>query len=590
MSWKPWLPWQIGEVISRDPYLIRDALEILAEPDFNGDLISKEQKEKFEEQLNRKELVNYSGSYREFRVSKWCNVFSRFGFVTPKISRVGNLENMIDPLLLPIIDDLEDLTGRPFEITPNGRRLLASTSRSAIQECFLRSILCYRVPNKRGNNHVVKNQNFKDSFTPINFLLDILHNLSSLGEEEFISFSEFSFFVQTSSPSDGIDRVVQKIVDFRMSREASKSVRKYEEKIHNKICKEVYGEIKKKQAYWLYNEARCTIPCLNATGLFSASTNRGVTILETQKDLAEMILREKKDSIDFNDYIRTQICGAALPTDNIESSRAAIRELIEQIQARKIECAIPYIDESMNLRDTEVIRHNLKDEIEKRNELEYSERQNAEIDEIIEYLNEFMKPKASDRIPAREGPAYFEWSIWRSFLAIAGSSVNARDARNFKVDMDFKPLGFAKRGVPDMVFEFDDRIVVVEVTLTKSSRQEAVEGEPVRRHVADCMKNSKKPVYCLFIAPEIDNNTAHTFLSRIWYLTDRKDDKKIFLKIIPVALGDYIEFLKFSPTPKRLFQYIEECQPLAQEKSTDSPEWKRRIASLFRSRPRDLAV
>jgi len=58
------------------------------------------------------------------------------------------------------------------------------------------------------------------------------------------------------------------------------------------------------------------------------------------------------------------------------------------------------------------------------------------------------------------------------------------DARRFKIDQDFLPVGTAPGNGPDIVFEFDDMVVVVEVTLTSSSRQEAAEGEPVRRHVA----------------------------------------------------------------------------------------------------------
>ena len=64
-----------------------------------------------------------------------------------------------------------------------------------------------------------------------------------------------------------------------------------------------------------------------------------------------------------------------------------------------------------------------------------------------------------------------------------------------------------------MSFIFEDAVVVVEVTLTSSSRQEAAEGEPVRRHVALYAEENTtgKDVYGLFIAPRVDTNTAHTF-------------------------------------------------------------------------------
>ena len=72
------------------------------------------------------------------------------------------------------------------------------------------------------------------------------------------------------------------------------------------------------------------------------------------------------------------------------------------------------------------------------------------------------------------------------------------------------------------------------MTLTTNSRQEAAEGEPVRRHVADIVLNSEKPVVGLFLANKIDTNTAETFRMGTWYT---KDDIKIQLNIVPVTLS-----------------------------------------------------
>ena len=58
-----------------------------------------------------------------------------------------------------------------------------------------------------------------------------------------------------------------------------------------------------------------------------------------------------------------------------------------------------------------------------------------------------------------------------------------------------------------MILNLIDYVIVVEVTLSTNSRQEAMEGEPVRRHVADLVQKYKKPVYGLFVANKIDSNT-----------------------------------------------------------------------------------
>ena len=56
--------------------------------------------------------------------------------------------------------------------------------------------------------------------------------------------------------------------------------------------------------------------------------------------------------------------------------------------------------------------------------------------------------------------------------------------------------------------------ILTEVTLSTSSRQEAMEGEPVRRHVSDAVLKYDKPVYGMFIAVRIDTNTAETVQTR----------------------------------------------------------------------------
>lgn len=71
-------------------------------------------------------------------------------------------------------------------------------------------------------------------------------------------------------------------------------------------------------------------------------------------------------------------------------------------------------------------------------------------------------------------------------------------------------------------------MLVVEVTLTANSRQEAAEGEPVKDAMwriswRSTKSNPVKPVYGLFIANRIDSNTAETFRIGIWYTnTDEK--------------------------------------------------------------------
>ena len=62
------------------------------------------------------------------------------------------------------------------------------------------------------------------------------------------------------------------------------------------------------------------------------------------------------------------------------------------------------------------------------------------------------------------------------------------------------PVSTAGGGRGDLYCEFNDFTILTEVTMSTSSRQEAMEGEPVRRHVSDAVLKYNKPVYGMFIA------------------------------------------------------------------------------------------
>lgn len=158
------------------------------------------------------------------------------------------------------------------------------------------------------------------------------------------------------------------------------------------------------------------------------------------------------------------------------------------------------------------------------------------------------------------------------------------EVRRFKVDQDFLPVSTAPGNGPDLVAEFEDCVVVIEVTLSESSRQEAMEGEPVRRHVADLMQQYDKPVYGLFIANRIDSNTAETFRMGVWYT---KEDTRLDLCIVPFSLRQFSAFFKtiFSEravSPKSLTMLMIECSQNRQ--MLDAPTWKAIIADTIQRR------
>lgn len=184
-------------------------------------------------------------------------------------------------------------------------------------------------------------------------------------------------------------------------------------------------------------------------------------------------------------------------------------------------------------------------------------------------------------IPKEETPAYLEWVLWRAALAMGQMVNQPYEVRGFRLDSDFFPVSAAGGGKGDLYWEYEDFVILTEVTMSTSSKQEAMEGEPVRRHVSDAVLKYNKPVYGMFIAIKIDTNTAETFRHGIWYA---KNDRKQRLDIVPLTLEQFRRFFVAMfkaerTTPDRLQELLEKCEE--KRDLFDAPLWKGYISSVI---------
>lgn len=120
--------------------------------------------------------------------------------------------------------------------------------------------------------------------------------------------------------------------------------------------------------------------------------------------------------------------------------------------------------------------------------------------------------------------------------------------------------------------------------MSASSRQEAMEGESVRRHVSDAILRYEKPVYGMFIAVKIDTNTAETFRHGIWYA---KGDVKQRLDIVPFTLAQFQKYFvsmfeSKKADPIRLRSLIAKCK--SKRDLLDASTWKNTLKILLLKR------
>lgn len=158
---------------------------------------------------------------------------------------------------------------------------------------------------------------------------------------------------------------------------------------------------------------------------------------------------------------------------------------------------------------------------------------------------------------------------------------------------------FVETKFQGLYFSDTDNRIVVEVTLTDNSRQEAAEGEPVRRHVADIISNYEvtrydaqfiKPVYGLFIANRIDSNTAETFRIGVWFT---RTDDKMRLDIIPLTLKQFKAFFEALFKSGRvevglvrsLLDLCSQVRPVH-----EAPAWKQQIGNIVQQQINALST
>ena len=562
-------PWHLGNTTVRSPFRLRDGLVALSTSSLQGNLRGEEQERAFRRLLGEHGIVELGDDDTYSVGRKWRSALNKLGFLYPEVPPASGIpQSEIGPIDM---------------ITPNGWRLIRADTVPAMQECFLRALAAHYIPS-------ALERKFDFSvFSPLRHTLAIMLELEKQTGESRLNFVEMAIVVQLTSSDEPLADIVAQVLALRARRLASPNKRKFDRQ-EREAAAVLHG-----YAAGTFNDyADTNLRYLKATGLVQ-SKGRGLSLVPEKHVFVEKLIQDTGIPDSDRSYFITLCNGAKLPTDNKDSALAVLDDLLRQLEKR----GIPF-DATGKPTDTPadiaIIRHQIEGILSERNEEEYATRQAVEWEEIAAYMELIITRKGKKtlsngediEVPQAEAPAYFEWVLWRAFLAINSLANKPYEARRFKIDQDFLPVGTAPGNGPDLIFEFHDFVIVVEVTLTDNSRQEAAEGEPVRRHVADLVSHyaiqSGKPVYGLFIANRIDSNTAETFRIGVWFT---RTDDKMRLDIIPVTLVQFKAFFEALFTSGRvevglIRELLDLCGGL--RPAHEAPAWKHEIQQTFNHR------
>jgi hypothetical protein len=239
----------------------------------------------------------------------------------------------------------------------------------------------------------------------------------------------------------------------------------------------------------------------------------------------------------------------------------------------KIQNEFPYIkvDKAFSISRLKDI---LYDEINKRKEIIIDEQITAIkdyrlYDDINVTFNQITDKSLYD------APLMLEWNTWRAMTMLDGGQVTA----NLKFDDFGNPMSTAQGNMADIVCDYGDFELTVEVTMQMGQRQYEMEGEPVTRHLAKLKKETGKSSYCLFIAPEInDACIAHFYALHKMNISYYGG----YSTIVPLPLNIFQKMVEdsykaeYTPQPQQVKRFFERSNEIA-DKSTDEKAWYEEI-------------
>ncbi|MBU4539246.1 MAG: AlwI family type II restriction endonuclease [Weeksellaceae bacterium] len=571
--------WNIGNTTVRNPKRIENALKVYLEEGFSGNAKGVERETRLHAKLKEREVLDYEGAPSEWNGRKWRAAFYQLGFISYEKYKVNDIYELPAQFFrrigLPLIDSA-------YQITPAGQKLINAKSIPEIDEIYTRQFCCYELPNPLESA-------FPDGkMKPFILFLQVLILLQANGKAGLNKFETGLFLhkFQNHTPELPIE-IYQQILQYR-SELSNCTTSRLRKALRERYKVSLRTEIGINPNSVVNDYADTTFRYFSLSGLFSRIGQTIVIRLNKLRYVEKLLETEpqfivSEDTIPYLNFFYKNTY--PLPTDDkafalseIQTLATSIRDrsnsLLNRAQSLTMDSPIQEIQEVR----FELITYN---NWEREDDYAIEQQSDESVLDILNYLRTLNGENTDADLEIDDKPAYLEWAVWRSFLAINEIVVPAHSTRRFPVDQDFLPRNTAPGGGADLVIEFETYVLIVEVTLTTSHRQMAAESEPVRRHTVQYQDEyPNKDVYCLFIAPSVDNNVAETFRIGVWY----KQDSEEFVNIVPMTLSDFItvfELLSLKRFSNSDFKtLIERCLVM---RNARAPQWKAGITNEIHS-------
>lgn len=422
------------------------------------------------------------------------NFFNGEGANDPAFSARDRINRAPKSLGFVVLSPVISLTLAGFELVNSKRK----------EEIFLRQLLKFQVPSPFHK----PSENSADFWVkPYLELFRLIRHFGSL------KFDELMIFGLQLVDYREFNNIVSKINTFRTAKaQNEENYKKFRAEYLESELHEIYSDdihsgntktretndnsvskFLKTKASNMRDYADACFRYLRATGLVNIS-HIGKSISIVPEKIAEVDYflehtnREPQFIDNENQYV-AYLGNAETPTLLTDN-----RELLEQ----KIKVEFPKIkvEKSFSLQQLKDI---FADELESRKEQIITEQVTAIKDyRLFDDINTTFEQILDNSL--YDTPLMLEWNTWRAMTMLDGGNIKA----NLKFDDFGNPMSTAQGNMADIVCDYDDFGLTVEVTMQSGQRQYETEGEPVTRHLAKLKRETNKPAYSLFIAPKIN--------------------------------------------------------------------------------------
>jgi AlwI restriction endonuclease len=450
-----------------------------------------------------------------------------------------------------------------IQLTPAGEELVNSRRK---EEIFLRQLLKFQVPSPY---HKPSENSAIFWVKPYLELFRLVRHFGSL------KFDELMIFGLQLVDFREFETIVEKINQFRIAKAQNEgNYKRFRAEYLDRELREIYSsditsgntrtrqtndgsiaKFLKTKSSNMRDYADACVRYLRATALVNISQiGKSISIVPEKIQEVDYFLQNTDREpcfIDNEGQYVVYLGNPRLPTlftDNRELLELRIRTEFPQVQ----------ISASTTLLELKDI---FADELERRKEQLITEQVTA----IKDYRQFEEISSTFDQIIAKslyDTPLMLEWNTWRAMTMLDGGNIKA----NLKFDDFGNPMSTVQGNMADIVCDYEDFGLTVEVTMQSGQKQYETEGEPVTRHLAKFKRETEKPAYCLFIAPNInDSCKAHFYALHKMNIQFYGGTSTI----VPLPLSVFIKMVEDSynanyvPEPRHVQRFFERSNELA---------------------------